>query len=82
MDVDFQISGSDCSLHAVATAYKLCAGNNPTGITSFEVLLTIIYNNNNEQTLIISVCLLQSCLFTVSQASLSKGVSEVDHLPM
>ena len=29
-DVDLQISGS---LHAVATAYELCAGNNPTGIT-------------------------------------------------
>jgi len=33
MDVDLQISGSDCDLHAVATAYELCAGNDPTGIT-------------------------------------------------
>ena len=33
MDVDVQINGSDCGLHAVATAYKLCAGNDPTGIT-------------------------------------------------
>jgi len=33
MDVDLQISSSDCSLHAVATAYELCAGNDPTGIT-------------------------------------------------
>jgi len=32
-DVDLQISGSDCGLHAVATAYELCAGNDPTGIT-------------------------------------------------
>jgi len=34
MDVDLQISGSDCGLHAVATVYELCAGNDPTGITS------------------------------------------------
>ena len=27
MDVDLQISRSDCSLHAVATVYELCAGN-------------------------------------------------------
>ena len=33
MDVDVQINGSDCGLHAVATAYELCAGNDPTGIT-------------------------------------------------
>jgi len=25
MDVDLQISGSDCNLHAAATAYELCA---------------------------------------------------------
>ena len=30
MDVDLQISSSDCSLHAVATAYELCAGNDST----------------------------------------------------
>jgi len=34
MDVDLQISGSDCGLHAVATAYEICAGIDPTGITS------------------------------------------------
>ena len=33
MDVDLQISGNDCGLHAVATTYELCAGNDPTGIT-------------------------------------------------
>ena len=33
MDVDVQINGSDCGLHTVATAYELCAGNDPTGIT-------------------------------------------------
>ena len=33
MDVDLQISGSDCSLQAMATAYKLCASNVPTAIT-------------------------------------------------
>jgi len=34
MAVDLQISGSDCGLHAVTTVYELCAGNDPTGITS------------------------------------------------
>lgn len=32
MDVDLQINGDDCGLHAIATAYELCAGNDPTGI--------------------------------------------------
>jgi len=30
MDVDLQISSNDGSLLAMATAYKLCAGNDPT----------------------------------------------------
>ena len=33
MDVDLQISSSDCGLQAVATAYELCAGNDPHGNT-------------------------------------------------
>jgi len=33
MNVDIQISGSDCSFHAVATVYELCAGNDPRGNT-------------------------------------------------
>ena len=32
-DVDLQISSSDCGLQAVATAYELCAGNDPHGNT-------------------------------------------------
>ena len=34
MDVDFQVNGDDCGLHAIATTYELCAGNDPTGITT------------------------------------------------
>ena len=34
MDVDLQVNGDNCGLHAIATAYKLCAGNDPTGITT------------------------------------------------
>ena len=33
MDVDLQVNGDDCGLHAIATAHELCAGNDPTGIT-------------------------------------------------
>ena len=33
MDVDLQVNGDDCGLHAIATAYELRAGNDPTGIT-------------------------------------------------
>ena len=33
MDADLQINGTDCGLHALAMAYELCAGNNPTGVT-------------------------------------------------
>ena len=34
MDIDLQVNGDNCGLHAIATAYKLCAGNDPTGITT------------------------------------------------
>ena len=33
MDVDLQVNGDNCGLHAIATAHELCAGNDPTGIT-------------------------------------------------
>ena len=32
-DIDLQIDGDDCGLHAIATVYELCAVNDPTGIT-------------------------------------------------
>ena len=32
MDMDQQVNADDCGLHAAATAYELCAGNDPTGI--------------------------------------------------
>ena len=34
MDVDLQVNGDDCGLNAIATAYELCAGNDPTDITT------------------------------------------------
>ena len=34
MDIDLQVNGDDCGLHAIATVYELCAGNDPTGITT------------------------------------------------
>ena len=33
MVADLQINDTDCGLHALAMAYELCAGNDPTGIT-------------------------------------------------
>ena len=33
MDADLQINDTDCGLHALAMAYELCAGKDPTGIT-------------------------------------------------
>ena len=32
MDVEPQINGDDCGLHAAAAAYELCVGDDPTGI--------------------------------------------------
>ena len=33
IDIDLQVNGDDCGLHTIATAYELCSGNDPTGIT-------------------------------------------------
>ena len=42
MDVDLQVNSDDCGLHAIATPYELCAGNDPTGITRQHARSTLV----------------------------------------